>query len=68
MSGRTRKVSTAAAIMCKNEETTILKTLNSCLGVIHKIFIYDTGSTDLTISLINEWKKANRFQVYKAVQ
>ena len=64
MSGRTRKVSTAAAIMCKNEETTILKTLNSCLGVIHKIFIYDTGSTDLTISLINEWQKANSFQVY----
>jgi hypothetical protein len=61
---RSRGVSTVVAIMCKNEEDNIIKTLNSCLGAIHKIFIYDTGSTDLTISLIKEWEKVNGMQVF----
>lgn len=61
---RNRKVCIAVAIMCKNEENNILTTLDSCLGAVHKYFIYDTGSTDNTLPLVEEWKKVNLTDVH----
>lgn len=42
----------AAAIMVKNEEKTIERTLKSCLNVVDKYIILDTGSTDQTKQIV----------------
>lgn len=42
------------AMIVKNEENTILRTLSSCLDIIDKAYICDTGSTDKTIELIKK--------------
>lgn len=44
--------------MCKDEEATILRTLESILFADHLV-IYDTGSTDRTLQIINEWVLKN---------
>lgn len=54
----------AAAIMVRDEEDRICTTLDSCMGVIHEFFIFDTGSVDHTLELINEWSKANHATVH----
>lgn len=47
------------AMMIKNEEKTILKSLNSCKTIVSSIYIYDTGSDDNTLTLIDEFQKEN---------
>ncbi|AYV82230.1 MAG: hypothetical protein Homavirus18_10 [Homavirus sp.] len=47
------------AIMVKNEETTIIKTLNTCIPYVGTIFMYDTGSTDNTIKLVENFCNNN---------
>lgn len=47
------------SIMVRNEEDSILKTLNSCKNYIKKLFILDTGSTDRTIELITNFCDTN---------
>lgn len=44
------------AMMIRNEEKTILKSLNSCKDVSSVIRIFDTGSTDDTLSIIETFK------------
>jgi glycosyltransferase involved in cell wall biosynthesis len=45
----------AALIMVKNEELSIKKTFDSLKGYIDIVIVYDTGSTDNTIELIQEF-------------
>jgi hypothetical protein len=52
------------AIMVKNEEATIIKTLSSCKNYINKIFMYDTGSTDSTIKLVKDFCDKNSITLY----
>lgn len=47
------------AMMVKNEEKTILKSLNSCKRVVTHVKIYDTGSTDNTLNIIQQFKIDN---------
>lgn len=47
------------AMMIKNEEKTILKSLNSCKTIVSSVYIYDTGSDDNTLTLIDEFQKEN---------
>ena len=41
--------------MVKDEEESILKTLSSCLNVIDRLFLHDTGSTDNTIAIAKQF-------------
>ena len=41
-----------ALIMVKNEEKSIKTTIDSLKGYINTIIVYDTGSTDNTLSII----------------
>lgn len=47
------------AMMIRNEEKTILKSLNSCKNIVTSIRIYDTGSTDETLNIIETFKSDN---------
>jgi glycosyltransferase involved in cell wall biosynthesis len=47
----------ALGMIVKNEEKVILKTLQSAIDAVDCIFIYDTGSTDNTVSIIKEFEK-----------
>lgn len=47
------------AMMVKNEEKTILKSLNSCKSVVQSVKIYDTGSTDKTLDILEQFKHDN---------
>lgn len=50
-------------MIIKNEENIIIRCLESCLPIIDFVFITDTGSTDNTIKITNEWiskKKTER--------
>ena len=48
------------AIMIKNEETSICQTLQPFIDANYiNFFIYDTGSTDKTIEVVNTFLKAN---------
>lgn len=44
----------AALIMCKNEKKRIHVTINSIIGVCQSIVLYDTGSTDETIEIVQK--------------
>lgn len=48
----------------KNESHVIEKMLNSIKPIIDGICIIDTGSTDNTIEVINDWGKANNVETY----
>ena len=45
----------ALAVMMKNEEDVILRTLRSVEEWAHKVKLFDTGSTDTTLYLCKEW-------------
>lgn len=51
-------------IMVKNEEKRILFSLKSVLGIADEIYIYDTGSTDNTESVIREFCKENNLPLF----
>ncbi len=42
-------------MIVKDEEKTIVKTLNSCKNLCETYIIHDTGSTDNTCNVIREW-------------
>lgn len=46
-----------AAIMLKNESHTIIKTLDSVCKHVGGIKLYDTGSTDDTLAVVDAWHK-----------
>lgn len=53
-------VHVTAVIMVKNEENTILTTLNSLSSnFINRIIVHDTGSTDRTVKQCIEWRDEN---------
>jgi glycosyltransferase involved in cell wall biosynthesis len=52
-----RKPTVAACMIVKNEENDILGCLNSFYKYVDEIHITDTGSTDSTLQLIEDWKK-----------
>lgn len=52
------------AIMVKNEELTIIKTLTTCLNFVDTIFMYDTGSTDNTIILVKDFCDKHKITLY----
>lgn len=45
------------AIMVKNEEERIIRTLNTALPIIDYLVVLDTGSTDKTVEIIKKYKK-----------
>jgi len=49
--------------MVRNEEKVILRVLESAKGVISAIALTDTGSTDRTIEVAEEWAKDNGLQI-----
>lgn len=53
------------ALMVKNEEDRILNTLESIFGVAHEVYLYDTGSTDSTLKIIDTWSTEYNIPVYK---
>lgn len=52
------------AIMVKNESKNIEKTLNSIENWVHCLVIYDTGSEDDTISVIQKWCESKKMPLY----
>lgn len=56
-------------LMVKNEEAFMAKTLEPfVLAGIHSFFIFDTGSTDNTIAVTEEFFKSNHVQRYVIIQ
>jgi len=51
------KIHLALLLMCKNETKRIGVTLDSVIGYVNSFIVYDTGSTDDTISIIEEYSK-----------
>lgn len=47
----------ALGMIVKNEELTIVKTITHAIDVVDCIYIYDTGSTDKTLNLIESMSK-----------
>jgi len=52
------------AIMVKDEEINIIKTLESCTLYVDKVVMYDTGSKDKTIQVAKEFCDKNSIQLY----
>jgi len=52
------------AIMCKNEEKRITVSFDSVKDYIKTFFIFDTGSTDNTIEVIEEYCKKNNIKLF----
>lgn len=48
----------------KNESHVVERMLNSIKGIVDGICIVDTGSTDDTIEVINNWGKNNQIETY----
>jgi glycosyltransferase involved in cell wall biosynthesis len=51
-------------MMVKNEERRLHVSLNSVVGSVDAIIIYDTGSTDKTLDIIKEFSKKHRINLY----
>lgn len=47
----------ALGMIVKNEEKVIIKTLQTAIDAVDCVYIYDTGSTDKTVQLINEFSE-----------
>jgi glycosyltransferase involved in cell wall biosynthesis len=50
--------------MCKNESKRIHVTLNSIIGIVDSLVIYDTGSTDNTIEIIKQFSETNNIPLH----
>jgi phosphorylcholine metabolism protein LicD len=48
------------ALIVKNEEKIIERALSSCKGIVDKIIICDTGSTDSTVDIIKNFAESNK--------
>jgi glycosyltransferase involved in cell wall biosynthesis len=53
-----------AILMVKDESKLIKLTLISCLGVIDSLVVYDTGSTDNTVEIIEAFAKEHKLPLY----
>ena len=51
-------------LMLKNEEKRIEITLNSILGYMDAIIVYDTGSTDRTIDIVSQFAETHKINLY----
>ena len=51
------------AIMVKDEEERIIKTIASCQSIVNKYIILDTGSTDNTVDVIKNYCESNNIQL-----
>jgi glycosyltransferase involved in cell wall biosynthesis len=49
-------------MIVKNESKIIKRCLNSCLGIIDYVCITDTGSTDSTVKIIQDWLTSNNIE------
>ena len=54
------KIHIAALIMCKNEKKRLHVTLESLVGYIDSLIIFDTGSTDNTMDICREFCQKNK--------
>lgn len=54
----------AALIMVKNESKRILVTLNSLVGKVHGLVIFDTGSDDDTVAKIKKFSTENGLKLH----
>lgn len=50
----------ALVLMLKNEEKRLHVTLESVIGIVQSLVVYDTGSTDSTISILKAFSKKNK--------
>ena len=57
-------VKIALLVMVKDESKRIAVTLNSTVGVIDMVIVYDTGSMDNTIDIIKEFCDANKLPLH----
>lgn len=55
------------ALIVKNEEKIIERALSSCKGIVDKIIICDTGSTDSTVDKIKDFAEINHieYEIYE---
>lgn len=51
-------------MMLKNEEKRILVSLQSVVGYVDALIIYDTGSTDKTIDIVKEFAEKHKINLY----
>lgn len=54
-----RKAKICFAAIFKNESKNVYRCLNAIKDIIDCVSICDTGSTDNTVELINDWGKEN---------
>ena len=57
-------VDIALLIMVKDEAERISVTLNSVIGAVSMVIVYDTGSTDKTIAIIEEFCESNSLTLH----
>jgi glycosyltransferase involved in cell wall biosynthesis len=50
----------ALLMMVKNEQSMLHLSLESCIGYVNSIVIYDTGSTDNTIQILKDFSEKNK--------
>jgi glycosyltransferase involved in cell wall biosynthesis len=58
------KATIGLLMMLKNEKKRLHVTLNSVIGVVDSLIIFDTGSTDNTIDIIKEFSEKNKINLY----
>lgn len=51
-------------MMLKNEEKRLHVSLDSVVGVVDSLIIYDTGSTDNTINILKEFEEKHKIPLY----
>ncbi len=54
----------ALLMMLKNEKLRIEVSLNSVLGIVDSVVIFDTGSTDGTQDIVRDWCKKHNLPLY----
>ena len=58
------EVNISLVMMVKNESKRIHVSLQSVIGFVNRIIIYDTGSTDNTIDIIKDFSVENKISLY----
>ncbi|MET1175128.1 glycosyltransferase [Paenibacillus amylolyticus] len=58
----TPKVTISAALIIKDEERSIERCIQSIIGAVDEIIVVDSGSTDLTLSLLQKYPQVQVYQ------